>query len=89
MLHREQLLQKRQISNRILELIHLNLPDELEGFTLKKIFAPHDDKYIYFTYEDASNHYSLTAYFHEETKEYKLRQKIGLTEFCLTNFLSS
>ena len=65
-----------------------NLPDELEGFTIKKIFAPNEDKFIFFTYADEKIHCALTTYFHEETSEFKVRQRIGLTEFCLTNFFT-
>ncbi len=65
-----------------------NLPAEIEGFALKKIFAIEEDKFIFFTYADEKIHCGLTTYFHEETKEFKVRQKIGLTEFCLTNFFT-
>ena len=65
-----------------------NLPAEIEGFTLEKIFAPDDDKFIFYTYSDEKIHCALTTYFHEETSEFKVRQKIGLTEFCLTNFFT-
>ena len=65
-----------------------NLPVEIDGFALKKIFAPHEDKFIFFTYADEEIHCALTTYFHEETAEFKVRQKIGLTEFCLTNFFT-
>ena len=65
-----------------------NLPAELEGFTIKKIFAPDEDKFIFFTYADEKIHCALTTYFHEETSEFKVRQRIGLTEFCLTNFFT-
>ena len=64
------------------------LPNELCGFTLKKIFDEDDDKFIYFAYENFQTHRVLTAYFHEETKEYKARVKIGLNEFCLTKFFT-
>ena len=65
-----------------------NLPAEIDGFALKKIFAPEGDKFIFFTYVDEKIHCALTTYFHEETSEFKVRQKIGLTEFCLTNFFT-
>jgi len=65
-----------------------NLPAEIEGFTLEKIFAPDEDKFIFYTYSDEKIHCALTTYFHEETSEFKVRQKIGLTEFCLTNFFT-
>ena len=64
------------------------LPEEIHGFTLKKIFDESDDKFIYFSYENIKIHRGLTAYFHEETLEYKIRIKIGLNEFCLTAFFN-
>lgn len=64
------------------------LPNELCGFTLKKIFDEDDDKFIYFAYENLQTHRDFIAYFHEETKEYKARVKIGLNEFCLTKFFT-
>ena len=72
------------------EEIHFaeNLPAEIEGFKLKKIFAPVEDKFIFFTYAADEIHCSLTTYFHEETTEFKVCQRIGLTEFCLTNFFT-
>ena len=80
---------KNKIAAQIAEL-HFgeNLPAEIEGFTLKKIFAVDDDKFIFFSYGDDENHCALTIYFHEETMEFKVRQKIGLTEFCLTKFFT-
>ena len=80
---------KNKIAAQVAE-IHFaeNLPAALEGFTLKKIFAPDEDKFIFFTYTDDAIHSGLTTYFHEETREFKVRQKIGLTEFCLTNFFT-
>ena len=65
-----------------------NFPAEIDGFALKKIFAVEEDKFIFFAYADEKIHCGLTAYFHEETKEFKVRQKICLTEFCLTNFFT-
>lgn len=63
-----------------------SLPNNIRGFALKKIFADELDKFNYFNYE--KNHRSLTAYFHEETAEYKVRVAIGLAEFCLTEFFT-
>ena len=65
-----------------------NLPAELEGFALKKIFAADGDKFIFFTYADDEIHCAIKAYFHEETAEFKISQRIGLTEFCLTKFFT-
>ena len=64
------------------------IPTEIKGFTLKKILDDAGDKFIYFVYENLDAHKSLTAYFHEETREYKVSVKIGLTEFCLTKFFT-
>ena len=65
-----------------------NLPAEIEGFMLKNFFMADGDKFIFFSYVDDAAHLALTTYFHEETQEFKVRQKIGLTEFCLTNFFT-
>ena len=65
-----------------------DLPAELEGFALKKIFAPDGDKFIFYTCADDEIHCAVTTYFHEETSEFKVRQRIGLTEFCLTKFFT-
>lgn len=65
-----------------------NLPDEIDGFATKKIFATVDDKFIFFTCTDERIHCAATVYFHDETAEFKLSQRIGLTEFCLTNFFT-
>ena len=66
-----------------------SLPDTICSFKLEKIFTEDEDKFIYFVFEDKKIHRSVTAYFHEETSEFKLRVKIGLTEFCLTKFFTS
>ena len=66
-----------------------NLREEICGYTLKKIFAEDGDKFFYFTYENTEKHRAFAAYFHEETAEYKVRVKIGLTEFCLTKFFTN
>lgn len=80
---------KNELAAQVAELHFAeNLPDEIEGFALKKIFAPDEDKFIFFRYADEKIHCALTTYFHEETREFKVRQQIGLTEFCLTNFFT-
>lgn len=66
-----------------------DLPDELDGFALKKIFAANEDKFIFFTCTNDELHCALTAYYHTETEEFKLRESVGLTEFCLTNFFTT
>ena len=65
-----------------------SLPAEIDGFTQKKIFVATDDRFDFFSYTNDAAHCSLLAYFHAETNEFKLRQNIGLTEFCLTDFFT-
>ena len=65
-----------------------DLPDEICGFATKKLFAAVDDKFIFFTCTDEQIHCAATIYFHAETNEFKVSQRIGLTEFCLTNFFT-
>ena len=79
---------KEETKNKIAALTFDDLPDELNGFALKKIFAEDEDKFIFFSYADDETHCAVTIYFHEETMEFKVRQKIGLTEFCLTKFFT-
>ncbi len=79
---------KDETKNKIAALTFEDLPAELDGFTLKKIYAVDEDKFIFFSYVDDAVHCALTTYFHEETMEFKVRQKIVLTEFCLTDFFT-
>ena len=65
------------------------LPGSWHGFTLRKIGEPAGDCYDIFTYESEALHKSATAYFHEETHEYKLRIKIGLIELCRIEFITA
>ena len=64
------------------------LPSEIDNFELKKIFAEDEDKFIYFAFDNKKIHRAVIAYFHDETKEFKVRVKIGLSEFCLTEFFT-
>ncbi len=77
-----------ETKNKLAALDFGNLPAEIEGFALKKVFAADGDKFIFFICANDAKHCALTIYFHEETHEFKIRQKIGLTEFCLTNFFT-
>lgn len=84
---------KEYLRNKIVDEIEAtdffeNLPEKIHEFKLKLLFSDDVDKFFYFTYENSENHRALTAYFHEETEEYKIRVKIGLTEFCLTRFFT-
>lgn len=66
-----------------------NLPAEIDGFTTEKIFAAVEDKFTFFTCTNDEIHCALTTYFHTETNEFKVRQRVGLTEFCLTKFFTT
>ncbi|MBQ6006024.1 MAG: hypothetical protein IJL14_07230 [Selenomonadaceae bacterium] len=77
-----------ETKNKIAALNFENLSEEIEGFTLKKIFAADEDKFIFFSYVDDAAHCAIKIYFHEETNEFKVSQRIGLTEFCLTDFFT-
>ncbi len=64
------------------------LPDEIHGFQLVRLMEINGDMYELFRYSSSAKHRSATAYFHEETKEYKLRVKIGLVEFCRMEYIT-
>ncbi|WP_303105486.1 hypothetical protein [uncultured Mitsuokella sp.] len=65
------------------------LPDTWHGFTLQRLALVAGDCYDIYRYENEELHKSVTAYFHEETHEYKLRVKIGLIEFCRIEFITA
>ena len=64
------------------------LPEELHGFRLERRMCVEDDRYELFRYVSEERHRSAAAYFHEETKEYKLRVRIGLVEFCKMEYIT-
>lgn len=64
------------------------LPPEWFGFRLVQDMRIHGDTYDLYSYAAEERHRSITAYFHEETKEYKVRVRIGLTEFCHIEFVT-
>lgn len=64
------------------------LPNEFHGFKLERLMEIDGDIYELFRYSSDERHRSATAYFHEETKEYKLRVKIGLVEFCKMEYIT-
>ena len=65
------------------------LPDTWHGFALQRLALVAGDCYDIYRYENQALHKSVTAYFHEETHEYKLRVKIGLIEFCRIEFITA
>lgn len=64
------------------------LPETIEGFTLKRLMHEDGDKFYIYSYESPATHRSIKVYYHEETKEYKLLVIIGLTEFCAIEYIS-
>lgn len=64
------------------------LPSLLEGFSYRQAMSVKDDVYELFSYENPDRHRAATAYYHEETKEYKLSVQIGLTQFCRIEFMA-
>lgn len=65
-----------------------NLPEEWFGYKLIKQNIENGDMYDLFTYENKEENRSATAYFHEETMEYKFRVSIGLTGFCQIQYIT-
>ena len=65
-----------------------NLPSEWLGFVLHRDLHVYGDVYDLYSYENEKRHRKITVYYHEETSEYKLRVKIGLTEFCRIEFIA-
>ena len=64
------------------------LPETIHNFHLKRLNQIHEDKYDLYSYSDDAAHRSVTAYYHAETDEYKLRIQLGSFEFCLTECIT-
>lgn len=65
------------------------LPMDWHGFRLLRQMKINGDMYDLYSYVNEKNNRSVTVYFHEETKEYKVREKVGLIEFCRIEFITS
>lgn len=65
------------------------LPKEWFGYTLIIENKENEDMFDLFTYENKAARRSATAYFHEETMEYKFRVQIGLTGFCQIQYINA
>ena len=65
------------------------LPAELHTMVFKRLYQENDDMYELFSYSNDARHLGICAYFHQETEEYKVRVWIGLTEFCLMEFITA
>ena len=66
-----------------------NLPDTMRNFSLRRLLIQNEDTYNLYVYENVSLHRSVTAYYHAETDEYKVRLHIGSYEFCLEECITS
>ncbi|MCR5176369.1 MAG: hypothetical protein K6C05_05905 [Anaerovibrio sp.] len=67
----------------------LELPQELYGLTFGKLYREVGDTFELFSYTNEEKHLGVVAYYHQETKEYKLKIRRGLTEFCLMQFITA
>ena len=65
------------------------LPAELYGLSFTKLYQEAGDTFELFSYVNEEKHLGLVAYYHQETKEYKLKIRRGLTEFCLMQFITA
>lgn len=68
------------------------LPAEVAGFhfSVRKVIAGESkDMYDIFAYDNPPAHACVTAYYHEETQEYKLRVRVGFIEFCRIEFITA
>lgn len=65
------------------------LPETLHDFQLKRLQTRTEDVYNLYAYTNDALHRSVTVYFHAETKEYKVRFKLGSFEFCHDECISS
>ena len=80
---------KERVENETADWAYMaDLPEEWFGFRLERMMCIEDDRYELFSYRNQETHRSATAYFHEETKEYKLRVRIGLVEFCKMEYIT-
>lgn len=81
---------KKKLETEIADWAYLKeLPEEWLGFQLQREMNFYGDVYDVYSYENEARHRKVTVYYHEETKEYKLRVRIGLTEFCRIEFIAA
>ncbi|WP_027396215.1 hypothetical protein [Anaerovibrio lipolyticus] len=65
------------------------LPKEMYDLVYTKRYEEVGDTFELFSYVNEEKHLGLVAYYHQETKEYKLKIRRGLTEFCLMQFITA
>lgn len=66
-----------------------HLPDKWYDFKLDRTTAILESFYDIYSYTNEELHRKATIYYHEETREYKVRIKIGVTEFCKEAFITA
>lgn len=66
-----------------------SLPNQLHGFRLTRDRREDGDIYDIFSYRNEAAKRKITVYYHEETKEYKARVTVGMTEFCNIDFIAA
>ncbi|WP_199884149.1 hypothetical protein [Anaerosinus massiliensis] len=65
------------------------LPKGCSNFELKYEMCLEGDIYNILRYENKTTRRKVTLYYHDETKEYKVKTTVGLTEFCNIEFITS
>lgn len=65
------------------------LPDKWYNFKLDRTTAILESFYDIYSYTNEELHKKVTVYYHEETREYKVRAKIGVMEFCREAFITA
>lgn len=63
-------------------------PEEWFGFKLTYEMQVVGDCFNIFYYANEAKRRKMTLYYHHETKEYKVKTTVGLTEFCNYEFIS-
>lgn len=66
-----------------------DLPKECFGFALKYELYADGDIYNILSYSNPTTRRKVTLYYHDETKEYKVKTTVGLTEFCNIEFITA
>jgi hypothetical protein len=66
-----------------------DLPKQCFGFELKYELNIESDIYNILSYSNQTTRRKVTLYYHDETKEYKVKTTVGLTEFCNIEFITA
>lgn len=65
------------------------LPRELCGFAVRSVMSEDGDRYNLFACECDEKKICVSAYFHEETGEYKIRLRVGMIELVRLEFMAA